>query len=167
MTLFNKNILRKILSYLILCTILVYGILRFRVLAVFAPIVKYILELFSVDIHQLTVFLNQVTRQTKWNENVIGWGIYYPTYFLLHITFIWIIYHDRPKAKKYLSLALTVLIGFLLLSILISKLVELAELYILFVKMFRSLFGLPFILLAIEGGRILYDDIEKLSKKDT
>ena len=27
---------------------------------------------------------------------------------------------------------------------------------------FRNLFGLPFILLAIEGGRILYKDIAKL-----
>jgi len=43
---------------------------------------------------------------------------------------------------------------------------ELVKLSNIFLGFFRSLFGLPFILLAIEGGRILYNDIVKLSKDE-
>ncbi len=56
-------------------------------------------------------------------------------------------------------LGLTVLIFLLVAFSLIGKLTDINLLYQVSYDAFQKLFGLPFILLFIEGGRILYKDV--------
>ena len=82
---------------------------------------------------------------------------------LLHLTFIFLLFRDQRKAKKYLSIGLISLVLILIGISLLGKVLEINAIYRTFNYAFKQLFGLPFILLAIEGGRILYNDINRLS----
>ena len=147
---------------MILVLILFYGIFKFRVLKILSPIAGFFLNILSIDKANVLIYLNEVTNQQKWNDTLLGWFLYYPSYILLHILFIVVLYHNRKKARNWLIVALIAVILILVLGIVVFKELESFTAYTAFVRMFRNLFGLPFILLVIEGGRILYNDIMRL-----
>ena len=158
--------LKKVTSYLILALIIVYGILKFRVLTFYAPVAEFMVDLVGLDSENIIDYFNKVTKQETRNEDTLGWLIYYPTYFLLHVAFISVLYRENKKVRNILIIGLSALIGTIILGIFIFKFLEISEAYQAFVSTFRALFGLPFILLCIEGGRVLYRDVQQLSNKN-
>ncbi len=69
--------------------------------------------------------------------------------------------------RKVLSFVLIILIGVLSINIVAGKAFGFIHLYKISYKLFQNLLGLPFILLAIEGGRILIRDIDSYYKDQT
>jgi len=112
-----------------------------------------------VDIKIINSFFNQLSLKNEWDENAAGWLLYYPTYILLHIIFIYVLFYNKTKIRNWLIFSL---IGFVTIDfalIIVFKELDLYLLYKISYKMFQQLFGLPFILLAIEGGRHLFREI--------
>ena len=143
----------------VLVAILCYGILRIWVLEFYADFLSTLLEAFSVDINDFRhLFHSEVST---WKPYQYGWVIYYPTYFLLHVLFIFFLFKKQKKVRNSLIIGLTLLIFILLASIPLGRFLDLFWLSNMSWVLFRKLFGLPFILLAIEGGRILYSDLTK------
>lgn len=157
--------LKKNFSYVILLLILFYGIFKIKVLKVLAPVAEFKFKLFVVDTTKFELSLNSATKQTEMIDHTLGWFLYYPSYFLLHVVFIMLLYKRNLKVRNFLILVLSVLIGSLIGGIFFFRLVGLNEVAGIFLGLFRRLFGLPFILLAIEGGRVLYNDVVKLSEE--
>ncbi|MGB3468992.1 MAG: hypothetical protein WBA74_27150 [Cyclobacteriaceae bacterium] len=155
----------KYLSYVVLVLILIFGIFKLWVLSLISPAIKAVLELVGVDTDSLISWLHSITANVHSGDYILGWVAYYPIYFLLHLTFISILYRHNKKIKYYLIALLSGVILLLIAGIVIFRFLELTYLANVFLAFFRNLFGLPFILLAIEGGRILYNDIVKLSNK--
>lgn len=156
----------KYLSYLVLSTILFYGIFKYKVLGVYTLIIKFIFDLLGVEEFTLINYFNEISAGVELKENILGWLLYYPSYFFLHIFFISILYRDNKKVRNVLTISLFLLVSILVIGIVLSKYLEMEIAYGAFVSSFRGLFSLPFILLAIEGGRILYKDVQELSEKE-
>ncbi|MEO9803690.1 MAG: hypothetical protein ABJF04_10605 [Reichenbachiella sp.] len=153
------KISQRTLSMAVLVAILCYGVLRIWVLQFYADFLSNLLEAFSVDINDFRhLFQSDVNA---WKPYQYGWVIYYPTYFLLHVLFIFFLFKKQKKVRNSLIIGLTLLIFILLASILLGRFLDLFWLSNMSWVLFRKLFGLPFILLAIEGGRILYSDLTK------
>jgi len=92
--------LKKQLSYFVLFSILIYGIFKIWVLSVFSPIVKWVLKLLNFDIVKWESLFNSWTAHgDKVNEHALGWLLYYPSYFLLHILFISVLYRNNKKVN--------------------------------------------------------------------
>lgn len=154
-----KNISSKTLSTIVLILIVVYGFFRIKVRIFFANVLSDILILFGIDPLLIVANLSDFAKSAENIDGILGWIIYYPTYFLLHITFIFLLFRNQVKVRNYLIIGLTVLIFLLVAFSLIGKLTGLNMLYQVSYDAFQKLFGLPFILLFIEGGRILYKDV--------
>lgn len=108
--------------------------------------------------------MNDFAKTEKSVDGILGWIFYYPTYFLLHIAFIYLLFKKQKQTRNYLILGLT---GLIIISVglaLVGKFFEWSMVYNISYDAFQKLFGLPFILLFIEGGRILYNDIFTDSK---
>ncbi|MEL7146238.1 MAG: hypothetical protein AAFO69_07705 [Bacteroidota bacterium] len=156
---------KRISSYLLLTFILCYGIFRVSVLKIYAGLVESILGLFNLQKQDFSTLIALLGKQNSSHSYELGWFIYYPSYYLLHICFILVLYHANKKVRNFLIILLTGVIIALVVFILIFRYAEMHEVAKVFVGLFRSLFGLPFILLGLEGGRLLYNDIVTLSKE--
>lgn len=154
-----KNISSKTLSTIVLILIIVYGFFRIKVRIFFADSLSDLLNLIGIDPSLIISKLSDFAESPEKIHGILGWIIYYPTYFLLHITFIFLLFRNQIKVRNYLMLGLTVLIFLLVAFSLIGKLTDINLLYQVSYDAFQKLFGLPFILLFIEGGRILYKDV--------
>lgn len=153
--------IKKALSFIILCSILLYGIFKPVLQRLFANLFRN-----WENYQAYTDRLNDFSQTPKYNEDLMGWIIYYPTYFLLHILFILVLFKHQPKTRNWVALGLTSFIGFLLVCMITGKLISSNNLFHIPYNIFQSLFGLPFILLAIEGGRILWSDLNKLTNEN-
>ncbi len=160
---------KKRFSTVVLICILVYGIFKIWVLNLFTPFVESSLQFVGLDTSFLIYQLHLITGGVHEGDYLLGWLFYYPSYFMLHVLFIWILYKNNKSTRNILILLLITVISVLILGVIIFRYVDMVMMANVFLTLFRSLFGLPFILLAIEGGRILYGDIVKLSesKNDT
>lgn len=156
--LFKKKI-SHLSSSLVLILILLYGILKYRFIALYSDIVYSILIFIGIDSSALLSNLNLVFKSEVWKPNLLGWFIYYPSYYFLHILFIHLLFNKSKKIKNLLVISLTTLIALLVSGTIIGKMTNQILLYEFCYDTFHKLFGLPFILLFIEGGRILYNDI--------
>ncbi len=156
---------RKVFASLILLSIIIYGVLKIWILRMYSEGVKFMLKLFDIDLEGILNLLRDQAKTVGHEEQPIGWLIYYPSYFLLHIAFIHVLFLDNVKIRNYLKVGLTAVIGFLVMLWIIFSLLDMHHLSHTVRIQFRKLFGLPFILLAIEGGRIIYSDLIRLSKK--
>lgn len=151
----------KIPSLLVLVIIVFYGVFKLRVLKVYSDWIK---NFGSFD--DLIINFNNLARDKDFLPNVLGWLIYYPTYFMLHIIFILLLFKNHGKTKYRIALLLTTVVSFLVIGIYISKINNWDTIYDICYDLFQKLFGLPFILLAIEGGKLIYEDIKKLQAKN-
>lgn len=155
----KKN--HRIYAVVTLIFIVFYGILKILVCRLYAVPVGFILALFGFDpIHVLSQ-LNEFSPGETFSDHYLGWPIYYPTYLMLHLVFIHLLFFNQKRLKKQLSLGLVIVIATLLILIFVGKWFNFTFIYSTSYALFRHLFGLPFILLSIEGGRILYSDIER------
>lgn len=159
----NKR-LNRIYSVIILALIVVYGILRIWVQKLFGRFLIYLASVFNVEENWVFQVFTSEANNAHFREQKIGWIIYYPTYFLLHILFIYVLFNNQIKTRNILIIGLTVLVSSIVLLWIVFLNLGMLELAVFFKYQFKNLFGLPFILLIIEGGRILYLDLIKLSK---
>lgn len=153
------------LAVVVLAMIVIYGILRIWVLRVYAQLLTWLADLVGLGDNALFEVIKNQASKEEFQEQTLGWLIYYPTYFLLHIAFIYVLFANSPRTRNYLMLGLTALISMIIGCWLMFIWLELPNLAYIARKQFRNLFGLPFILLAIEGGRILYKDMVRLLKE--
>ncbi len=147
-----------------LLSILVYGVFKIPVLRLYASGLKRLIDLLNLPADGILSFLYKQGDHADMANYSLGWVIYYPTYLLLHLLFIHLLFYQQPNIKKVLSIGLTALVIMLVVLWFIFLQLGNPEIAGFFRNLFYKLFGLPFILLAIEGGRILYNDI--LSKID-
>lgn len=155
----KKN--HRLYAIIILISIVFYGIFKILICRVYSISVSFGLELFGYNPTEVLNRLNDLSATTEYMNHYLGWLIYYPTYLLLHLIFIQLLFFNQKRLKNQLSLGLISVIGLLLVFILVGKWLGFTLLYTTSYALFQHLFGLPFILLSIEGGRILYTDIEK------
>lgn len=157
--------MRKIGASAVLGLIVVYGILKNVVLRIYSQIIMALARLLGIEDSTFFGFLRNQAEQDWQREDKIGWIIYYPTYFFLHVLFIVLLFKHNKKTQTKLIIGLTCIIGLLLSFWILFLTIGKPEIAYVFRVQFRKLFGLPFILLAIEGGRILYNDIITLLKE--
>jgi hypothetical protein len=133
----------------------------------FSHLIDTLFNLLGFDTAKIVLYLNDFALRDEPIDGIIGWMIYYPTYFLLHLIFIYLLFSNQIKTRNYLLAGLTIVV-FLLVSIsIISKILEHNAIHKISYEAFQKLFGLPFILLFIEGGRILYKDVMGNSMSNT
>lgn len=154
----------RIFASFILILIVIYGVFRVWVLRVYSILLNDIAHAFHSQDNLLFALIRDYARKDEYREQTLGWLIYYPTYFTLHLLFIYVLFSKNNKARKYLMLGLTGLITMLVSCWILFDILDKPEISYFFRQRFKSLFGLPFILLIIEGGRILYGDVRKLTQ---
>lgn len=155
----NRN---RILSIVILLLIVCYGILRILICRIYSIPVSWLLESIGISPTELLAQWNAFDTTGEF-DHLLGFIIYYPTYLGLHLLFIYLLFKEQPVVRKWLVIGLILVVGILLSSVFIARWLDFTVLFNLSFKLFRQLFGLPFILLAIEGGRILFNDIQRLT----
>ena len=154
-----KNISSKVLSSAVLVLIVCYGFFRILIRKIYSELLFDTLHFFRINPKELILFMNSFSTSEEEVEGILGWLIYYPSYFLLHVLFIFLLFHRQKRTRNYLVFGLSGLILFLIVMSITGKLFGIQPLYIVSYEAFQKLFGLPFILLFIEGGRILYKDV--------
>jgi hypothetical protein len=161
-----KRLSHKALATSVLSFIIAYGFFKNFVLRIYSELILSFFRLIGYDSVLLISKFNDFSKKEGGRDDILGWLIYYPSYFLLHIAFIYLLFWKQKQLRHYLAIGLTVLI-FLLVSLsIIGKIFEFQMLYLVSYESFQKLFGLPFILLFIEGGRILYKDVFDSVKGD-
>jgi hypothetical protein len=157
--------INRILVLAVLVSIMIYGILKIWVLKVYASFLDSAAGLIGLENNAFFGIVRGQAENESVRNQTLGWLIYYPTYFLLHIVFIFLLFDRNRRVRNYLSIGLSTLIVLLLSGWSLFGLMGMDELSYFCRLQFRNLFGLPFILLAIEGGRILYNDAVKLIER--
>jgi len=126
---------------------------------------EYIKEFYThliqrfINIDNISTHFNNLSRNKEWDDDITGWLIYYPTYLMLHILFIYTLFYNQIRIRNWLIITL---VGFVIIDlglIIVFKQLEFDMLYRICYSLFQKLFGLPFILLAIEGGRHLFKEL--------
>lgn len=104
----------------------------------------------------------EFAKAFSWNDNKLGLLVYYPIYIGFHIGFIAVLFANNKKLRNILVLVLILsVILFKSLSI-AGRMSGLDYLDDFSAKMVSRILNLPIILLLIEGGRILYRDVQRL-----
>ncbi len=154
------KISNRILTGITLVIIILHGILRIWIIKAYASIVKFFLRLVNQQSNPIIEFFKNQSRTPEYNDQALGWFLYYPTYFLLHLLFIQLLFKKQKRIRLLLTLGLTSLLTLIIFFWIFFLLIEQPSIAYFFRIQFRNLFGLPFILLAIEGGKILYNDLQ-------
>ena len=152
---------KRILSLIIFITIVIYGVLKCRLLVNYADSVIGLLDALGFDSNNVIEQLNFYAEKKTLKTNIMGWFIYYPTYIGLHILFIFVVFWDNKKLRNIFLYGFIGVIILLVSISLVSRYHEFYTMYRISYDLFRNLIGLPFVLLFIEGGQILYNDIKK------
>lgn len=160
----NRSKIIRIASFVIFGLIILIGLLKDRIRIFFGEIILVGSNYFNIDLTEIIHYLNQYSPKTKPLEGIIGWFIYYPLYFLLHIILVNLIFYRSMQTRKILSIALIAIIVLLIILSVFGFVLNIQFLYQVGYHSFRNLLGLPFILLALEGGRILYNDMKRLTE---
>ncbi|MEM9895324.1 MAG: hypothetical protein AAF789_03050 [Bacteroidota bacterium] len=152
----------RALSVVVLLAIVSYGFLKVLFCRIYSVPIAAFIELIGFSPDQVLSTLHDFqNRDQKQLDHLLGWFIYYPTYLLLHLIFIQLLFWQDKKLRRGISIGLILVVGFLLACIGLGKLLDIYYLHYLSYTLFQKLFGLPFILLTIEGGRVFFSDINK------
>lgn len=154
------------ISVVVLSTILAYGFLKIWFCRIYSSIVARVVLFFGYDPSSLLQKLNAFSTAEKYQDHYLGWFIYYPTYLLLHLAFVFFLFRPNKQMRNKVWFGLLLVVFGLIFIIIFSKLFHISLLFEISYGLFRHLFGLPFILLVIEGGRLILQDIDKLLKHD-
>ena len=155
------KITHRTLATVVLVLIIVYGFFKNWVKEVYAEITIRGLDQLGLEPKQIESLLLEFSKNKVTVKDTLGWFLYYPSYFLLHVVFILLLFAENKKVRNTLIIALGGIVCFLVGSALLGKMMNWPIIYKVSYEGFQKLFGLPFILLFIEGGRILYNDIFK------
>lgn len=152
-------------SYLVLVTIMVYGFFRNWILEIYAKLTMSIFSTFISENHPyINLLKNQALTEDR-REQTLGWFLYYPSYFFLHILFIYLLFSNNIKIRNLVIIGLSLFVFILVFGSFFFTYIGYEEVGYFFRMQFKKIFGLPFILLSIEGGRILYFDVLKILNK--
>lgn len=150
---------RNTYATIVLVLILIFGFFKLWVRDSLSKVVESFLTLIGVDAQLAIAHMNEYAIHDQFMEGILGWFIYYPLYFFLHVAFIFLLFRYNRKVRNWVAVGLSVVVSTLVLGSVVGKLLGWELMYIICYQGFQKLFGLPFILLAIEGGRILYNDV--------
>ena len=154
----NSN---RAFSILALVLIVLFGLFKYWILETFSTTTIYLLDLININPNSIFEWMNIHYERTTFLRRNIGALLYYPIYLSLHLLFIHFLFY-KSNVRKILIISLASLVIVLLVGRIVFALLDLVDLQQLFSHLLKTLFGLPFILLAIEGGRILYQDLSKM-----
>ncbi len=152
----------RVFPVLIFILILAFGFFRIPICRIFSMPISFMVEYLGFSSAKLLEGMNEFSLSTKSKDHYMGWFIYYPSYLLLHFLFIWTLFKRNKSLAKKIMMGLLVVVSTLITVIMISHLLEFHIAFKVCYNLFRNLIGLPFILLVIEGGRILINDIDNL-----
>lgn len=151
--------LRKKAAYFIGFVIVVVAFFKYWLLNSFALVVSGTIEFMGGDPLVVLNFLNANSNYQVYQDHYLGWFLYYPLYLGCHFVFIYVLFEG--KTRKRVFFWVTVVITALLAFIALGKFAGLPALFEISFALFQNLFALPFVLLVLEGGRILLSDIDK------
>ncbi|MEQ9303366.1 MAG: hypothetical protein RJQ14_05570 [Marinoscillum sp.] len=155
------RLLQKSLSIIIFFSIIGMGIFKFWILESLSPVITWILSGFGIDIASFEFLsFDEITPNELSNEK-IGYFLYFPIYLSLHILFAGVLFWDKPRVRNWLMFSILGVIGTLILLRITFTINEMKYPAHLSDRFLRKLFALPFLLLAIEGSKIIYSDIKK------
>ena len=126
--------------------------------------VSFLIELFGYEPDKILISLNSFSIANDYKDHYLGWFIYYPSYLLFHLVFIFVLFQKKKKIRNIIAIALIIFVSILVIGTLVAKFLDLMIVYKISYELFQNLFSLPFILLAIEGGKIIVSDIDQLFK---
>lgn len=152
----------RILSIFIGVVIISYGIISVNVVPVYQNLVEDLLGS-ELSLKLLDLFSGTLAHE-KDVYNLGKYFVYYPSYILLHAALISLLFWKKPKSRNIgllvLLLVLPILAGLTLLFYWLGwqSFYHAAHLTL------ANLIGYPIILFLVEGGRIIYADIDSLIK---
>lgn len=149
-----RSMVRRVGSILTLFSIIGFGMFKNHIKAYIASIIQ---KYFHTD--PISVYLNELSKNAEWDKDIIAWILYYPAYLLLHILFIYLLFYKEERWRNGLIAALIIFIVMDSILIIFFKVMHFHALYGICYHLIQNLFGLPFILLAIEGGRHLFKEL--------
>lgn len=153
----------KIASYILAALILFFGVFGKKLWPAFQEIAIFLIpdELEK----NLIIFFNGKSPSSRDQWGLARYLIYYPTYLLLHLLLVNSIFWESKYLRKANLIFLFTLVS-LLGSALICRLLNLEYLYDMVMTVISTLLNFPLILFIIEGGRILYADLNKKLESD-
>ncbi|MEQ8554275.1 MAG: hypothetical protein RIC53_16580 [Cyclobacteriaceae bacterium] len=158
--------LKKVKVALILIAIIGCGVFKDPVLHELSNFLNWLngrSQLFDVDEFQ-EVLSSTSSNIMFYNKN-LGLLLYYPLYLSLHFLFILTLF-DASKFRTRLIVVLLVVFLTVGGCRVVFGIFEWTSLKQYSTHLLKTLFGMPFILLLIEGGRLILQDLEKtISKK--
>ena len=81
----------RVFAGIILFLIVIYGTLKIWVLRFYASLLDSTASLFGIGNNSFFEALRKQAEMEEQRQQTLGWLIYYPTYFLLHIVFIYLL----------------------------------------------------------------------------
>lgn len=151
---------KRHIAFVLTIIIILFGLFKYNILKYSAFLIRRIVGVFNLPFDDILNVIRNSAENEALREQAIGWIIYYPLYLSLHISLIYFVFKNNRIRLVVISIVL-VGVSILVFGWAISKYLAHEELAHFFKQQFNKLFSLPFILFAIEGGRILMSDISK------
>ena len=150
----------RLASILIGITIIAYGVSSSNVLPFYQQIVEGIVP--SESLEDLKAFFGGRRFDKQDQYNLGKYLVYYPSYLVLHLGLISVLFRKSPKSRKLGFFAVAFGIPFLALLSLLFYRLKWMGVYDATIDTFTTFVGYPFILFVVEGGKMLGQDIDKL-----
>ena len=151
----------NLLSFLILLFIVLYSLFKYWILNLFSWLIYKILSISGFSRNILIDFIKHYYEIQVWEDYKTGAILYFLIYFLLHIFFIYFLFRDTPKLRIGLIIGLVVVVGSMALALTIGWYYKFKTVYFISWNLFHDMFVFPFLLFAIEGGKIIWTDVKK------
>lgn len=155
-----KNTLVILLVVLIALT----GIFRHYVGLFFTTPLEFIINGLGGNYEKLEGSLDFLAKDGEVNSG-LGIFFYYGTYVVLHFFLIAVLFRNEKKLKIYLIVLVSILVVGTGVLTITFKLVGLLEAGTIMHNWFEELAGRPLILFLIEGGGLLYQQVDQYFTK--
>lgn len=152
-------------AILIALIIIFYGIFKIWFCKIYSVPISGFIEVLGYSSRDFLDDLNAFSIRSSYKNHYLGWFIYYPTYILLHLLFVFFLFSDNKVIRNKICIGLIISIIALLMIIFLSKYGNYHLSFEISYSLFQNLFSLPFILLLIEGGRTLVMDVDRMISK--
>lgn len=150
----------RLASIIIGIAIITYGILSTHLVPYYQSLVERIISIELLD--QLKTYFSGRRFSKEDQFNLGKYFIYYPSYLILHIGLIAILFRKAPRSRKIGFIAIGVGIPFLAFLSLFFFQIGWMAFYNATIGMFTTFVGYPFILFVVEGGKLIDKNIDKL-----
>lgn len=151
----------RLVSTVLFFSIVIMGIFKYWFLGSLSPIVFWCISNLGMELSSFTFLSFDKISLHKLESEKLGYFLYFPIYLSLHVIFAGVLFYNKPKLRNTIMLSIIgVIVSLAAMRVVLSyfEMIYWADIADRFI---RKLFALPFLLLAIEGGKILYSDIKK------